>query len=97
MSSTDGFSEEDMKILLPLFLASGRSYISALREGLMFLRNSRLEAETLKVLGTAEMKDKLYQAGFQVRPKGAMDVWARATKEITMFREIIDQAGIQKL
>jgi len=56
-----------------------------------------LEAETIKVLGTAEMKEKLYQAGFQVRPKGAKDAWARATKEITMFKEIIDQAGIQKL
>ncbi|MGB8135522.1 MAG: tripartite tricarboxylate transporter substrate binding protein [Pseudolabrys sp.] len=56
-----------------------------------------LEKETLKVLATAEMKEKLYKSGFQVRAKGAKDVWARATKEITMFREIIDQAGIKKL
>src|SRR5215475_8153119 len=56
-----------------------------------------LEAETLKVLATPEMKDKLYAAGFQVRPKGANAAWARVTKEITMFKEIIDQAGIQKL
>jgi tripartite-type tricarboxylate transporter receptor subunit TctC len=56
-----------------------------------------LEQETLKVLGTAEMKEKLYQAGFLVRPKGADAAWARVTKEITMFKEIIDQAGIQKL
>src|SRR5262245_43777529 len=57
----------------------------------------RLETETLKVLGTPEMKEKLYQAGFQVRAKGANAAWARVTKEITMFKEIIDQAGIQKL
>ena len=30
-----------------------------------------LEKETLKVLRTPEMKEKLYKAGFQVRPKGA--------------------------
>jgi tripartite-type tricarboxylate transporter receptor subunit TctC len=56
-----------------------------------------IETETLKVLGTTEMKDKLYQAGFQVRAKGAKDAWARVTKEIDMFRGIIDQAGIAKL
>jgi len=56
-----------------------------------------LEAETLKVLGTAQMKDKLYKAGFQVRPKGAKDAWARVTHEIDMFKQIIDQAGIPKL
>lgn len=56
-----------------------------------------LERETLKVLATQDMKDKLYKAGFQVRPKGADAAWARVTKEIDMFRKIIDQAGINKL
>jgi tripartite-type tricarboxylate transporter receptor subunit TctC len=56
-----------------------------------------LERETLKVLGTPEMKDKLYAAGFQVRAKGADAAWARVTKEIALFKGIIDQAGIQKL
>jgi tripartite-type tricarboxylate transporter receptor subunit TctC len=56
-----------------------------------------LETETLKVLSTPEMKARLYQSGFQVRPKGAAAAWARVTKEIGMFKEIIDQAGIQKL
>ena len=56
-----------------------------------------LEAETLKVLGTAEMKERLYKAGFQVRPKGAEAAWARVTKEVDMFQDIIDQAGIKKL
>src|SRR5580704_7867442 len=49
-----------------------------------------LEQETLKVLSTPEMKDKLFKAGFQVRPKGAADAWARVSKEITMFKDIID-------
>jgi tripartite-type tricarboxylate transporter receptor subunit TctC len=56
-----------------------------------------LEKETLKVLATDEMKEKLYKSGFQVRPKGADAAWARVTKEITLFRDIIDQAGIKKL
>ena len=56
-----------------------------------------LEKETLKVLGTPEMKDKLYQAGFLVRPKGADAAWARVTKEIDMFKQIIEQAGVAKL
>ena len=56
-----------------------------------------LEAETLKVLKTPEMKDKLYKAGFLVRPQGADAAWARVTKEIAMFKQIIDQAGIAKM
>ena len=56
-----------------------------------------LESATLKVLQTPEMKDKLFQAGFLVRPKGADAAWARVTKEITTFKDIIDQAGIAKL
>jgi tripartite-type tricarboxylate transporter receptor subunit TctC len=56
-----------------------------------------LENETLKVLATAEMKEKLYKSGFQVRAKGADAAWTRVTKEIDLFKSIIDQAGIQKL
>jgi tripartite-type tricarboxylate transporter receptor subunit TctC len=56
-----------------------------------------LETETLKILSTPEMKDKLYKAGFLVRPKGADAAWARVTKEIGMFKAVIDQAGIPKL
>jgi tripartite-type tricarboxylate transporter receptor subunit TctC len=56
-----------------------------------------LEQETLKVLATPEMKDKLYQQGFQVRAKGADAAWARVTKEIDLFKQIIEQAGVKKL
>ncbi len=56
-----------------------------------------METETLKVLGTAEMKEKLFKSGFLVRPKGAKDAWTRVTKEIDMFKGIIDQAGMTKL
>ena len=56
-----------------------------------------LETETLKVLGTQQMKDKLYAQGFLVRPKGAKDEWARVVKEIDMFKSIIEQSNIPKL
>jgi tripartite-type tricarboxylate transporter receptor subunit TctC len=56
-----------------------------------------LETETLKVLSTPQMKDKLFKSGFQVRPQGAAAAWARVTKEIEMFKQIIDQAGVKKL
>jgi tripartite-type tricarboxylate transporter receptor subunit TctC len=56
-----------------------------------------LELQTLKVLSTPEMKDKLYKAGFLVRPQGAAAAWTRVTKEIDMFKQIIDQAGVKKL
>jgi tripartite-type tricarboxylate transporter receptor subunit TctC len=56
-----------------------------------------LEQETLKVLATPEMKQRLYQTGFQVRPKGAKDAWARVTKEIDLYKTIIEQAGIKKM
>jgi tripartite-type tricarboxylate transporter receptor subunit TctC len=56
-----------------------------------------LETETLKVLGTPERKEKLFKSGFQVRPKGADAAWARVTKEIDLFKGIIEQADMKKL
>src|SRR5579862_5702514 len=56
-----------------------------------------LETETLKVLSTPDMKDKLFKTGFLVRPQGAAAAWARVIKEIEVFKQIIDQAGVKKL
>ena len=56
-----------------------------------------LETETVKVLKTPEMKERLYKSGFLVRPEGADAVWARAIKEIAMFKQIIDTAHIQQM
>jgi tripartite-type tricarboxylate transporter receptor subunit TctC len=56
-----------------------------------------LEKEAIKVLSTPEMKDKLFRQGFLARPKGGADAWARVTKEIDLFKDIIDKAGITKL
>jgi tripartite-type tricarboxylate transporter receptor subunit TctC len=56
-----------------------------------------LEQETLAVLRTPAMKERLYQTGFLVRPKGAKDAWTRLTKEIELYKNIIEQAGIKKM
>ena len=56
-----------------------------------------LEAETLKVLKTKDIQDKLHKAGFLVRAQGAEACWQRVTKEITLFRDIIDTAHIKKM
>jgi len=56
-----------------------------------------LETETLKVLVSPDTSSKLVTAGFQVRAKGAAAAWTRVMKEIEMFKQIIDQAGVPKL
>jgi tripartite-type tricarboxylate transporter receptor subunit TctC len=56
-----------------------------------------LETETLKVLSTPQMKEKLYKSGFLVRAQGADAAWTRVTREIVQFKQIIDQAGIPKM
>ena len=56
-----------------------------------------LEAETLKALTAPNMKEKLFKAGFLVRPKGGADCWKRMTHEIDVFKDIIDSAHIAKL
>jgi len=56
-----------------------------------------LETESIKALNSPGMKEKLYQAGFLAVPKGADTCWTRVNKEITMFRDIINTAGIPKI
>ncbi len=56
-----------------------------------------LERETHKVLKTPGMADKLYKAGFLVRPKSGAEVWARIGKEIAMYKDTIARAGIKKM
>jgi tripartite-type tricarboxylate transporter receptor subunit TctC len=56
-----------------------------------------LEAETLKVLKTKEIQDKLHKAGFLVRAQGADACWKRVNSEITLFADIIEKAHIKKM
>jgi tripartite-type tricarboxylate transporter receptor subunit TctC len=56
-----------------------------------------LETETVKVLQTKDIQDKLHKAGFLVRPQGADAAWARVNKEIVLFKDIIEKAHIKKI
>jgi tripartite-type tricarboxylate transporter receptor subunit TctC len=56
---------------------------------------SRLEKETLAVLGRPDMRGKLSELGFEVQAKDGKGHMARVAKEVPMFREIITQAGIK--
>ena len=58
---------------------------------------SKLEAVALDVLSKADMRSKLTEAGFEVMAKTGKDHMVRVTKEVAMFRDIIEKAGIKKL
>jgi len=58
---------------------------------------SRLEQETLAILGRPDMRERLSKSGFQVQAKDGKGHMARVAKEVPMFREIINQAGIKQL
>jgi tripartite-type tricarboxylate transporter receptor subunit TctC len=56
---------------------------------------ARLEKETVALLSKPEMRARLAQSGFQVQAKDGKGHLARLQKEVPMFREIIQQAGIK--
>ena len=58
---------------------------------------SRLEKDTLAILGRPDIRQKLFTAGFQVHATDGKTCMERLAKEMTMFRDIIIQAGIKKL
>jgi tripartite-type tricarboxylate transporter receptor subunit TctC len=58
---------------------------------------ARLEKTALDILNKPDMKQKLTQAGFEVTARDGKGHLARITKEVPMFRQIIEQANIKKL
>jgi tripartite-type tricarboxylate transporter receptor subunit TctC len=58
---------------------------------------SRLEKVALDVLNQPDMRAKLTNAGFEVTAKTGKEHMARIAKEVPMFRDIIEKAGIKKL
>jgi tripartite-type tricarboxylate transporter receptor subunit TctC len=57
----------------------------------------RLERLALDILHRPDMREKLTQSGFEVTALSGKDHMARIAKEVPLFRDIIAQAGIQKL
>ena len=57
----------------------------------------QLEKVALEILNRPEMRAKLTQSGFDVTARDGKGHMARVAKEVPMFRDIITQAGINKL
>jgi tripartite-type tricarboxylate transporter receptor subunit TctC len=58
---------------------------------------ARLEKVALDILRKPEIRQRLTQAGFEVTAKDGKGHGERIAKEVPMFRDIITQAGIQRL
>ncbi len=58
---------------------------------------AKLEKVALDILAKPEMREKLTEAGFEVTAKDGKGHMARIAKEVPMFSDIIEQAGIKKL
>lgn len=58
---------------------------------------ARLEKECIAILRKPDMVAKLQQSGFEVMAKDGKTHMERVKREVELFRDIIKQAGIQKL
>jgi tripartite-type tricarboxylate transporter receptor subunit TctC len=58
---------------------------------------ARLEKDTLAILARPEMRQRLADSGFQVQARDGKGHMARVAREVPMYRNIIAQAGIEKL
>src|SRR5712692_9572166 len=58
---------------------------------------AKLEKTILDITNKPDMRKKMIDAGFDVTAKDAKGHAARIAKEIPMFKQIIEQAGIKKL
>ncbi len=58
---------------------------------------AKLETIALDALRNPELRRKLTESGFEVTARTGKDHMARVAKEVPMFRDIIQQAGIKKL
>ena len=58
---------------------------------------AKLESVALDILRKSDIRQKLTESGFEVTAKSGKDHMVRVTKEVAMFRQIIEQAKITKL
>jgi tripartite-type tricarboxylate transporter receptor subunit TctC len=55
----------------------------------------RLAKEVLAVMRKPEVRDKMLKASFEVRPEGPEALAARIAREVPMWKDIVDKAGIK--
>jgi tripartite-type tricarboxylate transporter receptor subunit TctC len=58
---------------------------------------AKLEKVTLDILARPDMKKKLTDAGFEITALDGKGHAARIAREVPMFKQVIEQAGIKKL
>src|SRR5690242_1070275 len=56
----------------------------------------RLSEETRLILQKADIKEKMLKAGFQVKYEGPDDLRKRMAREVPMWKEIVERAGLVK-
>jgi tripartite-type tricarboxylate transporter receptor subunit TctC len=56
----------------------------------------RLAEETRIILAKPEIKEKMLKAGFLVKYEGPDELHARMVREIPVWKEIVERAGLVK-
>jgi tripartite-type tricarboxylate transporter receptor subunit TctC len=56
----------------------------------------RLSEETRAILQKPDVKEKMLKAGFMVKYEGPNELHARMVREIPMWKEIVERAGLKK-
>src|SRR5215813_9861598 len=55
----------------------------------------RLAKEVLAIMRKPEVRDKMLKASFEVKPEGPQALAARIAREVPMWKDIVDKAGIR--
>jgi len=55
----------------------------------------RLAKEVLAIMRKAEVREKMLKASFEVKPEGPEALAARMAREVPMWKDIVDRAGIR--
>jgi tripartite-type tricarboxylate transporter receptor subunit TctC len=55
----------------------------------------RLVKEVLAIMRKPDVRDKMMRASFEVRPEGPEALAARIAREVPMWKDLVDRAGIR--
>jgi tripartite-type tricarboxylate transporter receptor subunit TctC len=54
----------------------------------------RLANEVLAIMRKAEVREKMMKASFEVKPEGPRELSARIAREVPMWKDVVDTAGL---
>jgi tripartite-type tricarboxylate transporter receptor subunit TctC len=55
----------------------------------------RLAKEVMTIMRKPDVREKMLKASFEVRPEGPDALAARIAREVPMWKDIVDKAGIK--